>query len=170
MAQALMIRAVLAAALTMFCSGVWAKETSGQQFITKAIRGNLSEVAFGRLAQQKAANDSVRSFGQTLEQDHAAANQQAAQAAAAVGVTPPTEPDRMQKAVYDRMSKLSGNAFDREFARHMVADHRKDISTYQKEAKRSDAQVSDYAKATLPTLQKHLEAAQSLVRGASASR
>jgi putative membrane protein len=170
MAQALIIRTVLAAALTMSCSGVWAKETPGQQFITKAIQGNLSEVALGRLAQQKAANDGVRSFGQMLEQDHSAANQQATQAASSVGVTPPTEPARMQKAAYDRMSKLSGDAFDREFARHMVADHRKDISNYQKEAKRSDGQISDYAKATLPTLQKHLETAQSLVKGASASR
>jgi putative membrane protein len=65
------------------------------------------------------------------------------------------------------MSKLSGNAFDRQFVQHMVADHKKDISDYQKEAKRSDGQVSDYAKTTLPTLQKHLETAQSLAKGES---
>ena len=47
----------------------------------------------------------------------------------------------------------------------MVQDHKKDIAEYQKEAKRNDGQVSQYASATLPTPQKHLESAQSLAKG-----
>jgi putative membrane protein len=43
----------------------------------------------------------------------------------------------------------------------MVADHKKDISEFQKEAKKNDA-AGSFAKETLPTLQKHLEAALSL--------
>jgi putative membrane protein len=67
------------------------------------------------------------------------------------------------------MSKLSGAKFDIEFARHMVGDHKKDISEYDKEAKKSDA-AGAYAKETLPTLRKHLETAQSLARSESATR
>jgi putative membrane protein len=59
------------------------------------------------------------------------------------------------------MSKLSGANFDREFAKHMVDDHKKDIKAYEKEAKKNDA-AGAYAKEALPTLQKHLETAQSL--------
>jgi putative membrane protein len=76
----------------------------------------------------------------------------------------PTEPSKKHKADYDQMAELSRSSFDREFVKHMVADHKKDIGDYQKEAKRSDGQVSDYAKATLPSLQEHLETAQSLAK------
>jgi putative membrane protein len=59
------------------------------------------------------------------------------------------------------MAKLSGPAFDRAFAKHMVQDHKKDIKEYEKEAKMSDA-AGSYAKEALPTLHKHLESAQNL--------
>jgi putative membrane protein len=66
------------------------------------------------------------------------------------------------------MSKLSGDNFGREFARHMVADHKKNIEDYEKAAKKNDS-AGAYAKEALPTLQKHLEAAQSL-SGAATNR
>jgi putative membrane protein len=93
--------------------------------------------------------------------DHGNANQKASTVATGIGVTPPTEPSAKQKAEYAKMSKLSGAAFDRQFATHMVADHKKDIREYKAEAKRSDPAAS-YASETLPDLQKHLETAQSL--------
>jgi putative membrane protein len=86
--------------------------------------------------------------------------------AKSVGLTPPSESNSKQKAMYDRMSKLSGANFDREFAKHMVDDHKKDIKAYEKEAKTSDA-AGAYAKEALPTLHKHLEAAQSLIGAAT---
>lgn len=152
----------LAAALSLAASGGFAKDQPAQAFIVKAIEGNLAEVQMGALAQQKGTSDGVKSFGQMLQQDHTAANQQASAAAAAVGVTPPTEPNKKQKADYAKMSKLSGAAFDSAFAKHMADDHKKEIGVYQKQAKRQDGQVSQYAAGALPTLQKHLETAQSL--------
>ena len=62
-----------------------------------------------------------------LEKDHSDANTKATAAANSVGMTPPTEPNKKQKADYDRMSKLSGAQFDKAFATHMVSDHKKDI-------------------------------------------
>jgi putative membrane protein len=67
------------------------------------------------------------------------------------------------------MAKLNGAAFDKAFAQHMVMDHKKDIAAYQKEAKKQDA-TGQYAKATLPTLQKHLQSAQSLEKPKAAKR
>lgn len=160
----------LVALMSLSSWGAWAKEDPAHQFITKAIQGNLAEIAMGQLAQQKGNSDGVKSFGQMLVQDHSTAKDQATAAASSLQVTPPTEPSKDQKATYDRMSKLSGNAFDRQFITHMVSDHKKDIGEYQKEAKRSDGAVSDYAKAALPTLQKHLETAQSLEKQEKAAR
>ncbi len=41
--------------------------------------------------------------------------------------------------MHDKLSKLSGTAFDRSFAREMVADHEKDIAAFQREAKKKNA-------------------------------
>ncbi|HEX8164781.1 MAG TPA: DUF4142 domain-containing protein [Beijerinckiaceae bacterium] len=158
----------LAAALAFSATGGFAKDQPGQKFIVKAVQGNLAEVKMGELAQEKGASDGVKSFGRMLQADHSAANQQATAAAAAIGVTPPAEPTKKQKADHAKMAKLSGAAFDSAFVKHMVADHKKDIAAYEKESKRQDGQVSQYAGATLPTLQKHLETAQSLAKGSPA--
>lgn len=166
----LILTASLVAALTGSVSATSAKEQPGQQFITKAIEGNLAEVQLGQLAQQKGASDGVRSFGQQLATDHTAANQRATAVAGQMGVTPPSEPNKQQKAVYDRMSKLSGDAFDRQFVKHMVDDHKKDIAEYQKEAKRRNDPAAGYASETLPTLQQHLQTAQSLAKDSAKRR
>jgi putative membrane protein len=142
-------------------SSSFAQDKASQKFLKEAIEGNLAEVQMGQLAQKNGASDGVRSFGQTLQKDHSDANQKATSAANSLGVTPPSAPNSKQKATYDRMSKLSGANFDREFAKHMVDDHKKDIKAYEKEAKKNDA-AGTYAKEALPTLQKHLETAQSL--------
>jgi putative membrane protein len=98
-----------------------------------------------------------------LSDDHSAANQKAIDAAKSMGVTPPDGPSAKQKADYDKMSKMTGVQFDRQFATHMVADHQRDIAQYKKEAKQSDA-AGEYAKEQIDALQKHLDTAKSLNR------
>jgi putative membrane protein len=151
-------------AFVLLCGAAVAQDKASQKFIMEAIQGNFAEVSMGQLAQQNAASQDVRTYGQMLVSDHGAANQQAQQAATSVGLaTLPAGPNAKQKADHDKMAKMTGAAFDREFAKHMVKDHRKDIAAYTKASKKQDA-VGQYAKSTLPTLQKHLEAAQSLQR------
>jgi putative membrane protein len=142
-------------------------DKASQTFLTKAIEGNYAEVEMGKLAQQNGQSAGVKSFGQMLASDHGSANGKAIAAAKEMGVTAPGGPNAKQKKDYDKMAKMTGAAFDKAFARHMVADHKKDISEYQKEARKKDA-AGQYAEGALPTLKKHLETAQSL--GKSAAR
>lgn len=132
-----------------------------QQFVKAAIQGDLAEVKMGQLAQQKGASQDVKQFGQTLQQDHSQNLQQAQQLAQQLGITPPSEPNAQQTKTYDRLSKLSGAKFDRQFAKDMVQDHKKDISKYQAEAKKQGP-TAQFAQQTLPTLQKHLQMAESI--------
>jgi putative membrane protein len=145
-------------------------DKNSQKFIQDVIAGNLAEVQVGKLAQDKSMDDGVRSFGDMLVKDHSAGNEKATEVANAIGVTPPTEPNSKQKAMYDKLSKLSGPAFDREFAKMMVDDHRKDIKDFEKEAKSQSEQVAAFAKDTLPTLHKHLDSAESLAKAKTASK
>lgn len=136
----------------------------GEEFLTKAIQGNMAEMKMGELAQTKGQSQEVKSFGAMLVKDHGEANGKAMAAAKAMGVTPPTEPNGEQKKMATEMEKLSGATFDKAFAKHMVEDHKKDVAEYEKESKASDGQATSYASETLPTLRKHLEMAQSLTK------
>lgn len=152
-----LIGAILSAPLAL------AANTKADAFMQKAIAGNLAEIKVGELAQQKGASEGVRHFGTVLEQDHSMANSQAMTTASSMGVTPPAQPSRAEQAVYRRLAALSGRRFDKAFVKAMVKDHRKDIEEYEKEAK-SNSPAASYAQASLPTLRKHLQLAESLER------
>jgi len=118
------------AGLILLGSVAAASAKSNQEFLTDAIQGNLVEISMGQLAQKNGGSDGVRSFGQMLVQDHSVANEKATSLAQTQDVTPPTEPKPEAKQEYDRLSKLNGQAFDEKFAKHMVADHKKDIKEF----------------------------------------
>jgi putative membrane protein len=148
-------------------AGAQKASKADQAFVKEAIQGDLSEVKVGQLAQQKGQSQDVKSFGQMLQQDHSQNLQQAQQLAQQVSVTPPTEPNAKQKAMYDKLSKLNGAQFDKAFAKDMVKDHKEDIAKFQKEAK-SKGEVAQFAQQTLPVLQKHLQTAQSIQNSGAA--
>lgn len=143
-----------------------------RRFVEKAAIGSLAEVEMGRMAQQKAQNDQVKQFGQRMVDDHSRASAELTQIASGKGVQPPTALDKKAQADKAKLEKLSGAEFDRQYMAHMVADHKKDIAEFQKEAKSGrDADLKAFAAKTLPTLQDHLKLAQTThaaVRGAGA--
>jgi putative membrane protein len=165
----LMFAAMVAAALAPAAAFAAASQAD-KTFITEAVQGNLAEVQMGQLAQQKGQTDAVKSFGQMLVTDHQANNEKAKEVANQLGVTPPTQPSAKQKADYDKLAKLSGATFDRQFAQMMVMDHKQDIAKFEREAKKSKDALGQYATDTLPVLKKHLETAQNIASGKSASR
>jgi putative membrane protein len=136
-------------------------DKDSQKFIKGAIEGNIAEVDIGKLAEEKGKSDAVKKFGQMLQTDHGKANEEAKSVAQEVGVEPPTGASVGEKATYLKLKVLSGDTFDKSFANTMVSDHEKDIKEYQKASGKNDA-VGEYAKKTLPTLQKHLQEAKQL--------
>jgi putative membrane protein len=133
------------------------------QFLTDVIQTNNAEVKFGQAAQSMGSTQAVRDFGKMLVDDHTKANEQASQIAKAMNVVVPSgiKPDDM--AAYNMATSMKGADFDKDFAEAMVKGHQKAIDMFQQEADSGDtAQVTDFAKQTLPTLKKHLETAQSL--------
>jgi putative membrane protein len=153
---------VILAGLGLALSACGDRGGASKAFYTKAMQGDASEMMLGDLAAKQGASDEVRAYGATLHTDHAAAGEQVKQAAASAGVSVPAEPTKEARGEYEKLSKMSGADFDKEFARYMVDDHKKDIADFEKAAKSSDAKVAKLAGDTLPTLRKHLEIAQSL--------
>jgi putative membrane protein len=141
-----------------------AKLASGdQKFVTEALRNGMAEVELGKLASEKASSDAVKKFGQRMADDHGKAGDELKKIAQDKGVSPPAEMDPKHKKLHDRLSKLSGAAFDRAYMDEMVKDHRTDVKEFQRQAKGAkDADVKAFAAKTLPTLQDHLKEAESV--------
>jgi putative membrane protein len=96
-----------------------------------------------------------------MEQDHSKANKELEQIAAKKNVELPKELEGKHKREIERLSKLSGEKFDREYMELMIRDHKEDIEKFQREAdKGDDADAKKYAGKYLPTLKKHLELAR----------
>ena len=142
-------------------SGMKQASKADQKFLKKAVEGDMAEVQMGKLAQQNGQSEDVKQFGQMLEQDHGQHLQQAQQQAQQMGVTPPSGPNAKQKAMHARLSKEHGARFDKQFAKAMVKDHKQDIAEYKKEAKKNGP-LAQFAQQTIPTLEKHLQTAQSI--------
>jgi putative membrane protein len=144
-------------------SALQAPDKAELAFVEKAAMGGMAEVQLGQLAQQKASSDQVKQFGARMVQDHGKANADLKQVASDKGIQLPTSLDKKHEAAMQRLQKLSGAEFDRAYMKHMVGDHKKDVSEFEKEAKSGkDTAIKGFADKTLPTLQEHLKLAQSV--------
>ncbi len=131
-------------------------------FATKAAAGGMAEVKLGELAKDHAASADVKTFGERMVTDHTKAGDQLKQIASTKGITLPTSISAKDQATYGRLSKLSGAEFDAAYMRDMVADHKTDVAEFKKESEKGmDADLKQFAASTLPTLQEHLQMAES---------
>lgn len=134
-----------------------------KKFVKDAAMGGLAEVQLGQLAVQKAASPDVKQFGQKMVDDHTKANDQLKQVASQSNIPAPTALDKKHQQQIDKLSKLSGPAFDKAYVKEELKDHKNDVRDFQAEAQGgSDANVKTFASNTLPVLQQHLQLAQNL--------
>lgn len=132
--------------------------SADKEFMNKAAQGGMAEVQLGQMAASKAQSADVKSFGQKMVEDHSNANSELKSVATKKGITLPTEVSAKQKEDMDKLSKLSGAAFDKEYVKMMVEDHETDVAEFQKQSDSgTDSDVKSFAGKTLPTLKSHLE-------------
>jgi putative membrane protein len=138
-----------------------ALSSGDRDFMMKAAVGGMEEVELGRMAAQKAASSDVKQFGQRMVDDHSRANSELMGLASRKAVTLPTALDKQHQDDVDRLSKLSGAAFDREYMGMMVKDHEEDVAEFERAAASgADSDVKQWASRTAPTLRQHLQMAQ----------
>ncbi len=127
-------------------------------FMNDAAPGNMAEIELGKLAVGKAQNADVKAFAQKMIDDHSKAGEDLKQLAAQKKVMLPPDILPVHKQAMDKLSKLSGADFDKEYVKEMVADHEKDVTAFENASKTAgDADVKAFAAKTLPTLKMHLE-------------
>lgn len=132
-------------------------------FVREAAQGGMAEVELGKLASEKAANADVKQFGQRMVDDHSKANDELKSLASQKSIELPADIGAKNKAVRDKLSKLSGEAFDRAYMSHMVQDHNQAVTQFQQEAKGGrDSELKAFADKHLPHLREHQKMARDL--------
>jgi putative membrane protein len=134
-------------------------------FLKEAALGGMLEVELGRLAMRNAGSDEVRRLGQQMIDDHSKSNQELKSLAQSEGVMLPSQLDPQHGKALQRMQKLSGADFDREYMKMMLEDHRKDIKAFNDEGHGGDdPEVKLFAMRTLATLRAHLATVESTLK------
>ena len=134
-----------------------------KKFVKDAALGGLTEVELGKLAAQKASNEDVKKFAQNMVDDHTKANDELKQVASKENMPIPDALDSKHKSRIDKLSKLSGEAFDKAYVKDQLKDHQEDVREFNAEAQNgNDPNVKAFASTTLPTLQHHLDMVKDL--------
>src|SRR5215470_5035006 len=95
-------------------------------------QANLGEVQLGKLAQEKGGDPRVRQFGERMAGDHGQAAKEIQQLAAEKGVSVSSDISSADLRLRDRLAKLQPAAFDREYVKEMVKDHKQDVAEFRK--------------------------------------
>jgi putative membrane protein len=161
MKRSMIFGACLAVILAAPLWAVAALPSSDAKFLKKAAEGSRAEAALGKLAAERGNSDTVKKFGERMATDHGKAADELAKLAQDKGVTLPSDLDAKHKRLHDRLAKLSGANFDREYMREMVRDHDADVKEFEREAKSAkDPDVKAWVGRTLPTLKEHQQQAR----------
>jgi putative membrane protein len=132
-------------------------------FMKKAADGGMTEVELGKVAEKNGQKDAVKSFGTQMVKDHGKANDDLKSVAGKMQVTLPDKVSAAHQAKIDKMSKLSGDAFDAAYVKGMVVDHEKTVADFEQAAgmaKNDD--LKKFISDTLPVLKEHLKMAKEM--------
>jgi putative membrane protein len=134
-----------------------------QDFAKDAAAGGMMEVQLGNIAQKNSSTKAIQDFGKMMVDDHSKINDNLKDLASKKNVALPSTVTEKQQKDIDKLSKETGTEFDKDYVNMMIDDHKKDIADFKKAGnKMTDKDFKDFVIKTLPTLQKHLDAIQSI--------
>ena len=156
---------IVGMALAVAVAGAQA-QSSDQAFVTKMAGVGMGEVELGQLAKDKASSGNVKAFAQRMIDDHGKATGELKATAQRKNLAWPSGPGADAVALKDKLSKLSGAAFDRAYIDAMVSGHREVLTVVrgQSQSGSGDAEVKAWATKATTSVQAHLTHAQDVQR------
>jgi len=134
-----------------------------RDFIVKASEANLAEIELGELAATKATAASVRNFAEMMITEHQAAYDELESIAIdkSTGIT--TSVNFEHQEIKQKLTEMSGHAFDTAYMRSTIKDHEKAIELFETEISNgNDPHVKEHAVQYLPQIQRHHHKADSI--------
>ena len=138
-----------------------------QDFVKEAATSDMLEINAAKIAQDK-GNANEKKFAEQMIADHSktSADLKKLVASGDVKADIPTSLDKSSQDKLDKLRDAKPADFAGEFDPMQVSAHKEAVSLFERYAKSGDnAKLKDWAGKTLPTLQHHLEMAESLDQG-----
>jgi putative membrane protein len=162
---------------------------SDKNFVSDQLSDGMAEVELANVAKDHAASADVKQFAQMMIDDHTQAGDQLKQIATSNAIPLDTKIDDKHKDLMDKLSKLNGADFDKEYMSAMVDDHQDAVSDLRSRVdenrsasdrltgknpenpaavkpEQSDNRVTmsinQWAATTLPTIEQHLDRAKQI--------
>jgi putative membrane protein len=138
---------------------------STQDFVTEAAISDMFEIESSKLAQSKAQDASIKTFAGKMIEDHTKTTTELKGLldGGKVKATAPAEMDSAHKSKLDKLGKLNGKDFDKQYASDQQSAHKDAVSLFDRYAKGGDnADLKAWAGKTEPHLKMHLDMANGL--------
>ena len=97
--------------------------SADKDFVNDLAIAGTAEVELGRMAAERGANPEVKKFGNMMVADHTAAGDKLKTIATQHNIAWPAALDDKHRDLRDKLAKLSGAEFDREYMSAMVDGH-----------------------------------------------
>ena len=154
---AMLIAGGLAGSAMAFAAGNLS--SSDLAFVQKVSQGGMFEVAASKVAVEKAQAQDVKDQANTEVHDHELVGQKLRSIASANGVDLPTQLNADFQHRVDRLSALSGPAFDQAYLQEMDKIHALDGAAFAQEAKAGQNQdLRAFGAETVRIVERHIGA------------
>lgn len=144
-------------------SGASSINTVDRQFATKAAQSDMTEIQTSQLALRKSKNPQVLSYAREMIQAHTDSSNKLKPIVARLNLAMPESLGSENQALVNRLSRLSGTQFDREYTAGQAQGHAKTQAAYQTELQQGqDPDLKAFASEILPVVTMHLEMVQKM--------
>jgi putative membrane protein len=151
---------LLVVAALAYAPRIHAQADQEQIFLARASESDAAEIKQSQLALDKSSDPAVKAFAQKMIDDHTALEAKMKPFADKYGVTPATMPNATHQAEVDKLSSLSGKAFDKEYIASMEKDHRAALILFDDERTTSkDKDLQSAADGAYTTVTMHIKMA-----------
>lgn len=136
-----------------------------QDFVALAAQSDMLEIDSSKLALQKSDSDKTKTFAQKMIDNHTATSTElkGLLSSGKVTVSAPSAMDKAHQAKLDKLTKLQGKDFTKQYDDMQLSAHKDAVSLFERYSKDGDnPDLKAFAGKTLPKLQEHLKMAQDL--------
>ena len=141
-----------------------------KRFVKDRFLDDMAAASLAKLALDKTSSDPIKQFTQKTIDQHSQENDVLKQIAAKHKIDVPNALDSKRESHIEKLSKLSGEEFDRAYAKEQVKNLQNEVKQLQMAKAGSNPELQDLAAKTLPTLEEQLSAIKDIEKHLTATR
>lgn len=135
---------------------------SAEDFVEEASAKGIAEIETAKLALEKTSNQEIKTFAQSMIDDHRKANTKLGQLASKKDLEVSDDAELLNQAKAMVLKLRGEDSFDKAYMNNQVLAHKQTIELFHRASNSDDPEIAAFAKETLPKLQHHLKMAEQI--------